>query len=267
MKKAIRLIEVRLCLCLLAIHLYSILFMVTPSEATILWDEMATFGNIEQLKIPFYPPTQEYIDQGIAIPFSQNILAFDEKQNIVLSRDIKIAKQNPDYIEVETFANYDAENLSDSNLPYDWDADFETLPELTSGKQVNSHFIAYGYLQKPPYQYANAMITFDSPIIGLIDTRDSHLTNDLFSFTNYSRPNFPQTLEGLKWNSNNFRQVSEDEQFFLQTRDYVKIKGECHNILEIRWATTGYEGLRVLTSASDQKSCKKIIPNPSIIVE
>jgi hypothetical protein len=245
---------IRLFISGLAIYLYSIIFLSNSSKATILWNQITTFGEIEQLKIPFYPPTQEYIDLGIAIAESRNILAFDERQNVVLPRNIKIAKPNPNYIEVEAFANYDAKNLSDSNLAYDWDADYETLPELNSGVRVNSHFIAYGYSQQPPYTYVNAMITFDSPIIGLIDSRDSHLTDDLFSLTNYSGPNFPQTLEGLQWNTNNFGQYSQDEADFLHTRDYVKITGEYQNILEIRWATIGYEGLRVLTLASDKKN-------------
>ncbi len=244
---------INLILSVLAIYLYSIIFMATPSKATILWNQITTFGNIEKLKTPFYPPTQEYIDLGIAIPDSRNILAFDEEQNVVLPRNIKIAQPNPNYIEVEAFANYDAKNLNDSNLAYDWDADFETLPELNSGVRVNSHFIAYGYSQQPPYTYVYAMITFDGPIIGLIDSRDSHLTDDLFSLTNYSGPNFPQTLEGLQWNPNNFGQYSQDEEDFLQTRDYIKITGEYDNILEIRWATIGYEGLRVLTLAQDKK--------------
>ena len=226
------------------------MFMVAPSEAIILWDEMTTFGNIEKLKKPFYPPTEEYIDQGIAVPFSKNIWAFDEKQNVIIPRTIKIAKENPNYIEVKAFANYEPENLSDSNLAYDWDAELNTLPELQPGNQINSHFIAFGYRQQPPYKCASASLTFDSPIIGLIDTRDSYLTDDLFSLTNYSDPNFPQTLEGLKWNQNNFTKLSEDEEFFFRTRDYVKIAGEYHNILEIRLVTTGYEGLRILTSAS-----------------
>ena len=244
---------IRLFLSGLAIYLYSIIFMATSSKATILWNQITTFGEIEQLKIPFYPPTQEYIDLGIAIPNSRNILAFDERQNVILPRNIKITKQNPNYIEVEAFANYDAKNISDTNLAYDWDADFKTLPELNSGERVNSHFIAYGYSPQPPYTYVYAMITFDSPIIGLIDSRDSHLTDDLFSLTNYSGPSFPQTLEGLQWNPNNFGQFSLDVAFFLQTRDYVKITGEYQNILEIRWATVGYEGLRVLTLVPDKK--------------
>ncbi|MGB3401102.1 MAG: hypothetical protein WBA77_00260 [Microcoleaceae cyanobacterium] len=240
----------------MAIYLYLIIFTATSSKATILWNQITTFGEIEPLKIPFYPPTAEYIDLGIAIPDSRNILAFDERQNVVLPRNIKIAKPNPNSIEVEAFANYDAKNLSDTNLAYDWDADYETLPELNSGMRVNSHFIAYGYTQQPPYTYVHAMITFDGPIIGLIDSRDSHLTDDLFSLTNYSArftndsgADVPQTLEGLQWNKNNFGQYSQNEELFLQTRDYVKITGEYHNILEIRWATTGYEALRVLTLA------------------
>ncbi len=242
---------IRLFLSILAL---AFLFRATPSKATILWNQITTFGSIEQLKTPFYPPTQEYIDLGLVIPKSRNILAFDERQNVILPRNIKITKLNPNSIEVEAFANYDAKNLSDSNLAYDWDADFETLPELNSGMRVNSHFIAYGHAQQPPYTYVYAMITFDGPIIGLIDSRDSHLTDDLFSLTNYSGPSFPQTLEGLQWNPNNYGQFSQDEEFFLQTRDYVKITGEYQNILEIRWATVGYEALRVLTLVPDKKS-------------
>ncbi len=242
---------IRLFLSILAL---GILFRATPSKATILWNQVTTFGNIEQLETQFYPPTPEYIELGLAIPESRNIFAFDERQNVILPRNIKIAQPNPNYIEVEAFANYDEKNLSDSNLAYDWDADFETLPELKAGMRVNSHFIAYGYSPQPPYTYVYAMITFDSPIIGFIDSRDSHLTNDLFSLTNYSGPSFPQTLEGLQWNPSNFGQYSQDEEFFLQTRDYVKITGEYQNILEIRWATVGYEGLRVLTLVPDRKS-------------
>ena len=247
---------IRLFLSGLAIYLYSSIFMATSSQATILWNQITTFGEIEPLKIPFYPPTPEYIDLGIAIPDSQNLLAFDERQNVVLPRNIKIAQPNPNYIEVEAFANYDRQNLSDNHLAYDWDANYETLPELNSGVRVNSHFIAYGYTQQPPYTYVHAMITFDGLIIGLIDSRDSHLTDDLFSFTHYSGPDFPQTLEGLQWNTKNFGQYSQNEEFFLQTRDYVKITGEYHNILEIRWATIGYEGLRVLTLAPEKNRNK-----------
>jgi hypothetical protein len=226
------------------------IFMVSPSNAAILWNQITTFGNLEQLTKPFYPPTKEYIDLNIAIRPSLNFYAFDERQNVTLSRSIKIAKPNPNYIEVEAFANYDADNLSDTNLAYDWDADFETLPELKLGMQVNSHFIAYGRSQEPPYTFASAIITFDGPIIGLIDSRDSDLTNDLFALTNYSSPSFPQTLEGLNWNKDNFGNSSQDEDFFLRTRDYVKITGKNDNILELHWATTGYEGLRVLTQAN-----------------
>lgn len=239
-------------ICGLATHLCLVMFMASPSNAAILWNQITTFGNFEQLTEPFYPPTKDYIDLGIAIPRSSNIFAFDERQNVTLPRNIKIAKQNPSYIEVEAFANYDIENLSDTNLAYDWDADLDTMPELEAGLTVNSHFIALYRLKKGGFrQDVAAMITFDTPIIGLIDSRDSALTNDLFSLTQYENPP-NQTLEGLQWTA----ETEFSGPDYLETRDYVKITGEYNNILELRWSSWGYEGLRVLTQADDTFSRK-----------
>ena len=242
MKKPLFLISV------LATHLCLIIFTASPSNAAILWNQITTFGDLEQLTEPFYPPTKEYIDLDLATPPSSNFFAFDERQNVTLPRNIKIAKKNPNYIEVEAFANYDAENLSDTNLAYDWDADFDTLPELEAGLTVNSHFIALLTSLKTGdfRQDVSAIITFDTPIIGLIDSRDSALTNDLFSFTQYENP-ANQTLEGLQWTADS-KYSGPD---YLETRDYVKITGENNNILELRWSSWGYEGLRVLTQADD----------------
>ncbi|MFN9175041.1 MAG: calcium-binding protein, partial [Synechocystis sp.] len=204
-------------------------------------------GDVERFTGAFYPPSKEYQDKGIAISGSLNIQVFDERQNVSLSRSIKIAKQNPDYVDVPgAFANYEA-NLSDSNLAYDWDANYANLPELTDGAALDSHYIAF--YKDPVFQgqrlFAFATIIFDSPIVGLIDSRDSDLTNDLFSFTNYVSPR-GQTLEGLQWVANSPGSGSN----YFQTRDYVKVTGENKNIIEIRWTSFGYEGLRVLTLGS-----------------
>lgn len=221
--------------------------------AEIVWEPGKTFGDIEKYEEPFYPPNEEYIESDISIPLSSNLRAFDERQNVWLTRNIKVAKLNPFYVEVEgIFANYDEHNLSDSNLLYDWDADYEQLPELSSGILVNSHFIAFRKnVIQGPIATVIATITFNEPIIGLIDSRDSDLTNDLFALTDYISPP-EQTLEGLKWKwtpGRRFPAKNTD----LTTRDYVKITGENNNILELRWTSTGYEGLRVLTKSSLNK--------------
>ena len=187
----------------------------------------------------------------IAIPRASNLRAFDERQNVTLPRNIKIALPNPAYIEIDSaFANYDELNLNDSNLAYDWDANYDDLPELPEGTVVNSHFIAFYKLFSPGLrETVVATITFNHPIVGLIDSRDSDLTNDLFALADYRSPSH-QTLEGLRWTAD----AKYSGPDFLETRDYIKITGENNNVLELRWTSFGYEGLRVLTESSPAKN-------------
>ncbi|MFN9175011.1 MAG: hypothetical protein ACK58N_11035 [Synechocystis sp.] len=217
------------------------------AQAEIIWDSQKTFGNIEKYEQPFYPSSEAYVNSNIAISRSSNVRAFNERQNVTLTRNIKIALPNPAYIEVDgVFANYDELNLSDRNLAYDWDADYDKLPELPEGTIVDSHYITFYKLFSPEKrETVMATITFNTPIIGLIDSRDSDLTNDLFALTDYhSPPN--QTLEGLQWTA----EAKYSGPDFLETRDYIKITGKNNNVLELRWTSFGYEGLRVLTKSS-----------------
>ena len=121
-----------------------------PSKAAIVWE--STTGQIEKLDKPFW-----LLDDYSATPRNTSIFAFDEVQNVVLSRDIQISD------------------------PTNWDK-LSDLDVIKKGTRVSSHFI---YFWNPtPSQgriEARATITFDRPIIGLMgDRRLIVPTNDLF---------------------------------------------------------------------------------------
>ena len=241
--------------------------IASPAEALILWGDaltqkvdcgsvsfLATCGKVEFYSQPFYPPISPYSNNnsGFEVPeVSSNIRAFNEKQNIILPRDIKIAKPNDNYVQNEFFANIDPDKsqLDDSNLAYDWDASRSNMPVLSQGILLNSHFIFFSRLGGRGRQFARAVIEFNTPIIGFIDTRHSDLTNDIFSTTQYNiTPG--RTLEGLGW---------ED----VETRDYVKVLEDNPRILEIEFSTfDAFEGVRVLTQASSIQQ----VPEPLTIL-
>lgn len=225
------------------------------SQAAIVWGDaltqevdcesvnfLATCGQIYYYSQPFYPPIPGYADSDeFEVPeISNNIFAFDEKQNVVLPEDVKIAKPNESYVENEFFANInpDRSQLNESNLAYNWDAKRDDMPVLPQGTLVNSHFLGYSpFSGDGRREFARAVVEFDTPIIGFIDTRDSKFTNHIFSFTQYDI-NLGRTLEGLVWSN-------------PATRDYVKVSEDNPYILEIELSTyDAFEGVRVLTQAS-----------------
>ncbi|WP_107667321.1 hypothetical protein [Cyanothece sp. BG0011] len=228
------------------------------SQAKIIWGDAlvqqvncesvnfrATCGQIEFYSPDFYPPIPPYSDNdsGFEVPeFNNVIYAFDEKQGVYLEEDVRIAKPNESYVENEFFANFnpDKTQVNDRNLAYDWDASRDSMPVLSSGTLVNSHFLAFlGLPGDGKREFASAVVQFENPIIGFIDTRDSDLTNDIFSFTQYEISG-ARTLEGLQWTSGG-----------IDTRDYIKVPKDNPYILEIRLTTfDAFEGVRVLTQAS-----------------
>ncbi len=235
------------------------------SEAAIVWGDastgyvdcesvnyLATCGQIEYYSKDFYPPISPYSDSGSGyeVPVFNNVIyAFDEKQGLLLEEDVRIAKPNESYVENEFFANLnpDTTQVTDNDLAYDWDAPRSEMPILPAGTLVNSHFLAF--LGKPgdgKRENAYAVVEFDTPIIGFIDTRDSDDTNDIFSPTQYDI-SASRTLEGLGWTVGG-----------IHTRDYVKVPEDNPYILEIKLTTfDAFEGVRVLTQGST-----KPVPEP-----
>ncbi|MDJ0599074.1 MAG: PEP-CTERM sorting domain-containing protein [Crocosphaera sp.] len=240
------------------------------SEAAIIWGDaltdsidcesvgyLVTCGQIEYYSKEFYPPIPPYSDSGSGyeVPeFNNVIYAFDEKQGVLLEEDVRIAKPNPSYVENEFFANLnpDPTQVTDSDLAYDWDAPRSTMPILSAGTLVDSHFLAF--LGKPgdgKREFASAVVKFDNPIIGFIDTRDSDFTNHIFSHTQYDI-SASRTLEGLRWTLGG-----------IHTRDYVKVSEDNPYILEIKLTTfDAFEGVRVLTQASFGQA----VPEPLTIL-
>ncbi len=231
------------------------------SQAKIIWGDAlreqvdcesvnfrATCGQIEFYSPDFYPPIAPYSvdDSGFEVPeFNNVIYAFDEKQGVFLEEYVRIARPNESYVENEFFANLnpDKTQVSDSDLAYDWDAPVDSMPILFPGIFINSHFLAFlGLPGDGTREFASAVVQFENPIIGFIDTRDSDLTNDIFSLTQYDISK-NRTLEGLQWTSGG-----------IDTRDYIKVPKDNPYILEIRLTTfDAFEGVRVLTQASSNE--------------
>jgi hypothetical protein len=195
-------------------------------------------GNAQKFVGKYYP--RKKFDDGSS-QASPDLWIFDERQNVFLDRDIKITPKNPLYVELDgVFANYKPANQSSNDLPFDWDISEENLSILSSGITVDSHLIAFFAPYPANQKRFNVEVTieFSGPIIGLIDSGRSDLTNDLFSPTSYKSPG-QSTLEGLQWEN-------------ASQRDYYKIVGPNNNILQIRQSLVrrGYEHVRVLTLAS-----------------
>lgn len=96
---------------------------------------IGTTGQIEILDTPGW-----LLDK---LPSSMSLQAFDEKQNVVLPRDVQISD------------------------PTNWDKLFD-LDVIPQGTRVSSHFI---YLNNPRNAgriEARATVTFDGPILGLM---------------------------------------------------------------------------------------------------
>lgn len=196
-----------------------------PAHAAIIWSQ--TTGNIEKQEVPFWEGTDAY-----QIPESSNILAFDENQNILLPEDRDILIQEPnDWDNAGSILLSDFSQWGNSALAPD-------LPLLPKNIKVNSHFL---YFRNPTGNYTNAQatVTFDGPIIGVMgDPRLYVPTTDIFydSFNITNPEGFKfSSLEGLSWPIAN-------------QRDTITITGDNSNVLGVSFFNqAGMDPLRVIT--------------------
>ncbi|GBF79219.1 PEP-CTERM sorting domain-containing protein [Aphanothece sacrum] len=235
-------------------------FMVQPSHAAILWDETIQLnqnlgiGGVVKVN-PFWGTGTSFTGTRLLKRSDTNFAAFDEAQNVLLSRDINTTAKNsfinPKGLKAQEnnyFANKSIIPNKFTDLLYDWD-NITNLDVIKKDRIVDSHIIyLFDTASNTSRINVKSTIIFDDPIIGLMgDPSLINITNSLL-VPNYtsSFQNTPttQTLEGLQWADS-------------KTADYVKIKGENRNILELDWSTQGFETLRIITE-------KTPIINPAV---
>ncbi len=166
---------------------------------------IGTTGQIERLETPLW-----LLDES-SIPKTTSFLAFDEAQNVVLNQDIQISD------------------------PTNWDR-LSDLDVIRKGTRVSSHFIFWkNPTPNQGLRQAQATVTFDKPIIGLMgDARLVLPTNSLF---------FPNDPGLIRFNT------GLDEPPL--PRDLATIVGNKSNILELDFKTySGIDPLRVITLAT-----------------
>ena len=167
-----------------------------PSNAAIL----SFTGQVEPL---ITSPTPKIIKVN-------SLQAFNEKQDFLLSEDLKTSNPN------------------------DWT---KLLPGIPQGTRVSSHYIYLNPLKKP-IQFVNAAatFTFDAPILGVIGTHTQLLaTNALLGLSGVNYPQ--QTKWGARQLDNKNPNGSNDTATFLD------------NILNINFtARDGIDPIRVITA-------------------